>query len=193
MARGYGGGGRAMQLEQKYGGKTERSSSRNSSLLSLDNSASSVYSGPSLWTETGESTSPVPGLHHLHDCQPHPALPDVTAIPIWVELLDGLYTGDMRVSWALAKLKWRVDGHTETVPREAFNQLSRCELKPETSQNWLQKGLKFERLSLYQREFNGPAVQLMVARSHPHQGGAPFHFNHRGPFWIGGITLLQQA
>ena len=68
------------------------------------------------------------------------------------------------------------------MPAHRLRLLEGYELKPETNQSWLQKGIQFERLVLNRKEFQGPAVQLTVFREHM-----------PGPLRIGRVTPHRRA
>ena len=79
------------------------------------------------------------------------------------------------------------------MPGHRLQQLEGHELKPETNQHWLLKGIRFEKLALYRKEFQGPAAQLVVVREHELKPGAPFHLNMQGPLRIGKVIPLRMA
>ena len=82
------------------------------------------------------------------------------------------------------------NGQRENLP-SVSQTASGCELRPEKNQEWLQKGICFENLDLHRNEIQGPAVQLVVFRDHPHMGGAPFHTDHPKPTHIGKLEIRR--
>ena len=94
---------------------------------------------------------------------------------------------------APAKLKQRFGQKTGTVPAYRLQLLEDYELKPETNLSWLQKGIRFKKLVLHGKEFQGPAVQLVVFREHVLKPEAPFHMNVPGPLRIGEVTPHRMA
>ena len=89
-----------------------------------------------------------------------------------------------------AKLLRSKRGASKTVNN--LEELARYELRPETNQEWLSKGVRPEKLVLYRDEFKGPKAQLTVFRDHPRMGGAPFSVNRPKPTRVGQVTLHRR-
>ena len=123
---------------------------------------------------------------------PHAARGE-TRSPFWVELPAGFNMEGKQVCWAPVRLKQKNGQRTSTVPGHRLQLLENHELKPETNQHWLLKGIRFEKLVLYRKEFQGPAAQLVVFREHKMKPGAPFHMNMPGPLRIGKVIPHRMA
>ena len=95
-----------------------------------------------------------------------------------------------RVCWMPAKLLRSKRGASKTVNN--LEELAQYELRPETNQEWLSKGVLLKKLVLYRDEFKGPAAQLSVFRDHPKMGGAPFNVNHPKTTQVGKVTLRRK-
>ena len=119
--------------------------------------------------------------------QPLPAALDEPRYPFWIELPGGFNTEGKRVCWAPTKLKQRNGQRTSTVPGHRLQLLENHELKSETNQHWLLEGIRFKKLVLYRKEFQGPAAQLVVFREHKLKPRAPFHMNVPRPLRIGKV------
>ena len=66
-------------------------------------------------------------------------------------------------------------------------------MKPETNQHWLLKEIRFKKLVLYRKEFQGPSAQLVVFREHELKPGATFHINVPGLLQIGKVIPHRMA
>ena len=87
------------------------------------------------------------------------------------------------------KLKKTIGEQIYLIPASQLKALEGYKLRPETTQAWLQKGIRFEKLALYREEVDRPAAQLVVFREHPRMGGSPFHTDHPNRTRIGKVTL----
>ena len=90
-----------------------------------------------------------------------------------------------------AKLLRSKRGDSKTVNN--MEELAQYELRPETNQEWLNKGIRLKKLALYRDEFKGPGAMLTVFREHPRMGGAPYNVNCLKPTRVGRVTLHHKS
>lgn len=175
----------------------------------LDSSSASVFSDssalpPFSLTSRSNTSTPIPqadiwrhqslsraAVHRLQDKQtPATALGKANSL-LWVGLPRGVNTRGQRVCWVPAKLK--KGKHRSTVLASSLEELAQYELRPETNQTWLQKGIPFKRLDLHRQEFGGPGALLTVFRDHHRMSRAPYNMNRPKPTRIGRVTIHQRT
>ena len=144
-----------------------------------DSSSASIISGSAAdYVDSDEEDEPTPRLNLIHPPPANqPKRPAHRHQPIWIDLPNGIDSAGKRLFWEPAILRTRDQGgHLVPVPAARLAQLANARLIPETSQHWLSRGLRIEKVSLNRRENNGPAVQLTVTRPHPYGNDAAYHF-----------------
>ena len=140
-----------------------------------------------------EEEEPAPCLNMVHPPPaPQPKRPNHRPQPIWIDLPNGIDSAGKRLFWEPAVLRTR-DHRDELTPVSASRmaQLANARLIPETSQHWLSRGLRIEKVSLHRRENNGPAVQLTVTRPHPYGNDAAYHFRILHGLRIGNVMATK--